>query len=155
MIKRTRLDIYAAALGMLAVLIAGCSTLSPPAVPTTQTASAVRPAVLGTCPPDSITFAPGDNGTYDTPVGNTCTMYGPPDQTCLPPSEGGVKYLFYPESGGSNGTLSGTTQTGSGSKATFTRSSSGAVVIGLLQETQSPINCHITSFTYGTVTLKT
>lgn len=153
MIIRRSIEIRAVAIGMLALLIAGCSSASP-SPPTTQSA-AVHVAVLGDCPPDTITFGPGDNGTYDTPVGDTCTMYGPADVACLPPSEGGMKYLFYPVSGGSNGTLSDTTQTGSGSKATFTRTSSGAVVIGLLQETQSPIDCHITSFTYGTVTLKT
>lgn len=153
MIVRRSINIRAVAIGMLALLIAGCSSASPSA-PTTQSAAG-HVAVLGNCPPDTITFGPGDNGTYDTPVGDTCTMYGPADVTCLPPSEGGMKYLFYAQSGGSNGTLSGTTQTGSGSKATFTRTSSGAVVIGLLQETQSPIDCHITSFTYGTVTLKT
>jgi hypothetical protein len=154
MIIRRSIALSIVTIGMLGALIAGCSNASTSATPTTQS-TAGHVAVLGNCPPDTITFGPGDNGTYDTPVGDTCTMYGPADVNCLPPSEGGMKYLFYPQSGGSNGVLSGTTQTGEGSTATFKRTSSGAVVIGLLQETESPIDCHITSFTYGTVTLKT
>lgn len=105
------------------------------------------------CPAGGIVFAPGDNGTYSVAVGDQCVLWGPFNQPCNA-SQDGFTYLFYIVSGGSSGTLSGTTQGSKGSKATFERDSTGPVVIGLQAiEYQFFRNCRISGFQYGTVKL--
>jgi len=83
----------------------------------------------------------GDNGTYTVATGDSCILFGPPDQACVGSFQ--PNYRFVIASGGSNGNLSGTTRTGSNSKATFHRTSSGNVEVDLRQQTADVVDCHI------------
>lgn len=144
------------AVGMLVLAFAaGCSST---AVPTSQSAPAIAGAAkvhpATSCANSSITFGPGDNGTYSVPIGDYCILNGPGDIACATDEQSGTEYIFSFESGSSNGTLSGTSQSGS---AKFTRTSSGKVVIELnALNLDSALNCRPTGGElYGTVTFTT
>ena len=64
-------------------------------------------------------------------------------------------YTYEFQSGSSSGTLTGTSQSGGHSVATFTRSSSGPVVIALHEIYEDAATCEIMQLTYGTVTFTT
>jgi hypothetical protein len=143
------------ALGMLMGILTGCSASS--GMPTGQSASTphpqtahVRPATA--CPASGINFGVGDNGTYTVAINATCEIIAPPTITCNASQDG---YTFDPftfTGGSTHGTL---TQTGR--DATFKRTSSGEVDIGLPAfVTYFFQNCRPPhSITYGTITFTT
>ena len=142
-------------LAILAIAFAGCSSgsMSP-----TQAVAGLEHGLhprTTACPSGGIEFSPGNNGTYSVAVGDSCKLLGPPNEACVIGEQTGYSYSFVIASGGSNGTLSGTSQDGSNSVATFKRTSTGNVVIDLHQTYLNPANnCQGKGFTtYGSVTL--
>jgi hypothetical protein len=141
----TILGIRTLALGMLMLIVAGCSSAG---IPTNQSAStsigtSARVHQATACPDTGITLGSGDHPTYSVAINDSCVMYGPGDQSCALNFQDGLKYLFVIGSGDSYGTLSGTTQSGGASKATFKRTSGpGDVVIDLKQSFSPQVSCH-------------
>jgi hypothetical protein len=149
--------VRAVALGILLIGLVACSTT---AVPTGQNAPIATTAskfhANTACPSGGIIFSPGGNGTYSVAVGHDCKVKGPPDTGCGPSSDPGTKHIFTLGTSASHGTLSGTSQNGTYSVATFTRTSPGDVIITLVVDTTELIGsvCHQRGGSnYGFVTL--
>jgi hypothetical protein len=149
--------------GVAIFAFAGCSSFgAPPNVASSNVGqSSSAPAKSHqpdpACPTGGIVLSEGTNGPYSVAVGDNCQLLGPPNQVCIQGSQAGETFVFVFQSGDSNGTLSGTAQSGGHSVATFTRSSSGQVVVKLdVILYQNPGTCKTGGgFTYGTVTLTT
>jgi hypothetical protein len=130
MTKVTALKAKALALGILALVFAGCSNTTVPmgqntSAVTAQSRSAhpVAPQNMGPCPASGISLQPGDNGTYLDPVGTSCTIIAPANSTCNI-SNLGYDYFFEAPNPSGLGNWSV-----SGNRGTFTRTATGAVVI--------------------------
>jgi hypothetical protein len=150
------LGVRIATIGLALTFLAGCAQNAVPGQqPGSSSSQASRAKQAAACPASGIEVGPGDSGTFSVGNGDSCDLFGPEDQTCLLDSLAGYQYTFVIQSGAGHGTLSGTTQTGSGSEATFHRTGAGNVVIYLKQLYQNPVNeCKPGGdSTYGSVTL--